>query len=144
MLLEHNGATPKIDPTARIAPNAVLCGEVTIGANSSIGFGAVLTAESGSITVGQQLCHHGYRATVRINGIVHIRTALPPDAVVPLNWIAVGDPVEILPSSVSRGGHPSGKLCPRSCHATRVPFKHIGRIGYCSGLNVEKAEALRL
>jgi hypothetical protein len=60
MLLEHNGATPKIDPTARIAPNAVLCGEVTIGANSSIGFGAVLTAESGSITVGQQLCHHGY------------------------------------------------------------------------------------
>jgi hypothetical protein len=32
MLLEHNGATPKIDPTARIAPNAVLCGEVTIGA----------------------------------------------------------------------------------------------------------------
>jgi hypothetical protein len=86
----------------------------------------------------------GARATVRINGIVHIRTALPPDAVVPLNWIAVGDPVEILPSSVSRGGHPSGKLCPRSCHATRVPFKHIGRIGYCSGLNVEKAEALRL
>jgi carbonic anhydrase/acetyltransferase-like protein (isoleucine patch superfamily) len=37
------------------------------------------------------------RATVRINGIVHIRTVLPPDAVVPLNWIAVGDPVEILP-----------------------------------------------
>jgi hypothetical protein len=25
-----------------------------------------------------------------------------------------------------------------------VPFKHIRRIGYCSGLNVEKAEALRL
>src|SRR5258705_9584847 len=60
MLLEHNGATPKIDPTARIAPNAVLCGEVTIGANSSIGFGAVLTAESGSITVGQPLWHYGY------------------------------------------------------------------------------------
>src|SRR5260221_3083384 len=61
MLLEHNGATPKIDPTARIAPNAVLCGEVTIVANSSIAFGAVLTAESGSITVGEQLCHYGLR-----------------------------------------------------------------------------------
>jgi carbonic anhydrase/acetyltransferase-like protein (isoleucine patch superfamily) len=147
MLLEHNGATPKIDPTARIAPNAVLCGEVTIGANSSIGFGAVLTAESGPITVGSNCvimdtatirglkrnpvrigdnvlvgprayltgcevednaflatgatvfngARIGARATVRINGIVHIRTALPPDAVVPLNWIAVGDPVEILP-----------------------------------------------
>jgi acetyltransferase-like isoleucine patch superfamily enzyme len=45
MLLEHIGAVPKIDPTARIAPNAVLCGQVTIGANSSIGFGAVLSAE---------------------------------------------------------------------------------------------------
>jgi hypothetical protein len=28
---------------------------------------------------------------------VHIRTRLPPDAVVPLGWIAVGDPAEILP-----------------------------------------------
>jgi carbonic anhydrase/acetyltransferase-like protein (isoleucine patch superfamily) len=52
MLLEHNGAAPKIDPSARIAPNAVICGDVTVGANSSIGFGAVLTAESGPITVG--------------------------------------------------------------------------------------------
>jgi carbonic anhydrase/acetyltransferase-like protein (isoleucine patch superfamily) len=147
MLLEHKGAVPKIDPTARIAPNAVLCGQVTIGANSSIGFGAVLSAESGPITVGSNCvimdtatvrglkrnpvrignnvlvgprayltgcevednvflatgatvfngARIGTRATVRINGIVHIRTVLPPDAVVPLNWIAVGDPVEILP-----------------------------------------------
>ncbi|HSU05195.1 MAG TPA: hypothetical protein VLI93_06450, partial [Acetobacteraceae bacterium] len=39
----------------------------------------------------------GERVEVRINGIVHIRTHLPPDAVVPLGWIAVGDPAEILP-----------------------------------------------
>ena len=31
-------------------------------------------------------------AEVRINAIVHIRTVLPADAVVPLGWIAVGDP----------------------------------------------------
>jgi carbonic anhydrase/acetyltransferase-like protein (isoleucine patch superfamily) len=64
MLLEHKGAVPKIDPTARIAPNAVLCGQVTIGANSSIGFGAVLSAEGGPITVGSN-CVIMDTATVR-------------------------------------------------------------------------------
>jgi len=39
----------------------------------------------------------GARAEVRINGIVHLRTVLPEDAIVPLGWIAVGDPAEILP-----------------------------------------------
>ena len=147
MILEHDGALPKIDPTARIAPNAVLCGDVHIGANSSIGFGAVLTAESGPIAIGANCvvmdtavirgtrrhpvevgdnvligpraylsgcrveddaflatgatvfngARIGARAEVRVNGIVHLRTVLPPDAVVPLNWIAVGDPAEILP-----------------------------------------------
>ncbi len=52
MLIEHAGKRPKIDPSARIAPTAVLCGDVTIGPGTSIGFGAVLSAESGPITVG--------------------------------------------------------------------------------------------
>ena len=52
MLIEHGGARPKVDATARVAPNAVLCGDVTIGPNSSVGFGAVITAESGKVTIG--------------------------------------------------------------------------------------------
>jgi carbonic anhydrase/acetyltransferase-like protein (isoleucine patch superfamily) len=52
MILEHNGASPKIDRSTRIAPNAVICGDVTIGPNSSVGFGAVITAESGKVTIG--------------------------------------------------------------------------------------------
>lgn len=52
MILEHDGKAPTIDPSARIAPNATVCGDVVIGANTSIGFGAVLTAESGPIVVG--------------------------------------------------------------------------------------------
>ncbi len=52
MLIEHRGQAPAIDPTARIAPNAVICGDVTIGPNCSVGFGAVLVAESGSIRLG--------------------------------------------------------------------------------------------
>jgi carbonic anhydrase/acetyltransferase-like protein (isoleucine patch superfamily) len=52
MLIEHQGKRPRVDPTARIAPTAVLCGDVCIGPGTSIGFGAVLTAESGPIMVG--------------------------------------------------------------------------------------------
>lgn len=54
MLIEHLGRRPTIDRTARIAPTAVICGDVRIGADTSIGFGAVLSAESGPIVVGAQ------------------------------------------------------------------------------------------
>jgi carbonic anhydrase/acetyltransferase-like protein (isoleucine patch superfamily) len=53
MILEHRGRSPVVDPTCRIAPTAVVCGDVTIEAGTSIGFGAVLVAESGPITVGR-------------------------------------------------------------------------------------------
>ncbi|MCB2099752.1 MAG: gamma carbonic anhydrase family protein, partial [Rhodobacterales bacterium] len=52
MLLTHDGIAPTIDPTARVAPTAVVCGDVHIGPNTSIGFGCVLTAESGPIRIG--------------------------------------------------------------------------------------------
>ncbi|WP_211109644.1 gamma carbonic anhydrase family protein [Azospirillum oleiclasticum] len=52
MLIEHLGKRPVIHPGARVAPNATLCGDVTVGPGTSIGFGAVLTAESGPIVVG--------------------------------------------------------------------------------------------
>jgi carbonic anhydrase/acetyltransferase-like protein (isoleucine patch superfamily) len=48
MILDHKGKRPVIDPSARIAPNATICGEVSIGVNTSIGFGAVVSAESGA------------------------------------------------------------------------------------------------
>lgn len=53
MILEHSGKRPAIHPSARIAPNAVICGDVEIGPNCSIGFGAVLTAESGPISIAE-------------------------------------------------------------------------------------------
>jgi carbonic anhydrase/acetyltransferase-like protein (isoleucine patch superfamily) len=133
--------------STRIAPNAVVCGDVTVGANCSIGFGAVLTAESGAIVIGEScvvmdtavlrgvrnnplrlgnnvlvgprayLCgceiednvflatgatvfngaRIGSGSEVRINGIVHLLTVLQPNSTVPIGWIAVGDPAEVLP-----------------------------------------------
>ena len=52
MILEHKGKRPAIDPSARIAPNATICGEVSIRADTSIGFGAVVSAESGAVSIG--------------------------------------------------------------------------------------------
>ena len=37
------------------------------------------------------------RCDVRINAVVHLRTELPPDTVVPIGWVAIGDPLQILP-----------------------------------------------
>jgi carbonic anhydrase/acetyltransferase-like protein (isoleucine patch superfamily) len=39
----------------------------------------------------------GTRSEVRINGVVHLRTRIEPDATVPIGWVAVGDPAEIYP-----------------------------------------------
>lgn len=39
----------------------------------------------------------GAQAEVRINGVVHIKASVLPNAIVPIGWIAVGDPAQILP-----------------------------------------------
>jgi carbonic anhydrase/acetyltransferase-like protein (isoleucine patch superfamily) len=147
MLLEHEGKRPRIHETAYVAPTATLCGDVTIGPESRILFGAVLTAEGGPVTIGSHVivmeqvvirgtrrhpvrvgdhvligpraylsgcavedrvfiatntsifngAHLGTRSEVRINGVVHVNSAVPAGATVPIGWIAVGDPAEILP-----------------------------------------------
>src|SRR3954454_18080246 len=54
MLLTHRGTSPTVDPSAYVAPTAVLCGDVRVGAGARILFGAVLTAEDGTISVGER------------------------------------------------------------------------------------------
>jgi carbonic anhydrase/acetyltransferase-like protein (isoleucine patch superfamily) len=39
----------------------------------------------------------GAGTEVRINGVVHVNSVLPPGALVPIGWVAVGDPATILP-----------------------------------------------
>jgi gamma-carbonic anhydrase len=147
MLIEHRGRRPVVHPSATVAPNAVLCGDVTIGAGARILFGAVLTAEDGAVLVGEQsvVMEHalvrgrdghtarignrvligphahvngagiddeafvatgvsifpgatiGRGAEVRVNGVVQVNTHLEPGAVVPIGWVAVGNPAVILP-----------------------------------------------
>jgi carbonic anhydrase/acetyltransferase-like protein (isoleucine patch superfamily) len=53
VLIRHDGATPAIDPTAYVAPNAAVCGNVTVGPGSRIMHGAQVIAEGGSISIGR-------------------------------------------------------------------------------------------
>ena len=146
MLYEHLGARPRIHETAVIAPTAVISGDVEIGADCQVLHGAVITAEGGPITLGENVivmenaivrassanpvhvgdhvligpgasvsgavigdevflatgtrvfngAKIGDRAEVRINAVVHLRTTLPEDTVVPIGWVAVGDPLLVL------------------------------------------------
>jgi gamma-carbonic anhydrase len=54
MLIEHRDAQPTVDPSAYVAPNAVLSGDVHVGAGARILFGAILTAEDGRVDVGER------------------------------------------------------------------------------------------
>ncbi|MGD9995804.1 MAG: gamma carbonic anhydrase family protein [Ilumatobacteraceae bacterium] len=55
---------PKIHPDAYVHPDAVIIGQVSIGAESSIWPGAVLRGDDGSITVGA-------RTSIQDNCVVH-------------------------------------------------------------------------
>ncbi|MFG3054151.1 gamma carbonic anhydrase family protein [Kitasatospora sp. NPDC048239] len=46
------GKVPSVDPTAFVAPNAVVVGDVTVGAGAGIWYGAVLRGDAESIAVG--------------------------------------------------------------------------------------------
>lgn len=48
-----NGMTPKVDPTAFVAENAVLIGDVEVAAGASIWYGCVLRADINRIRVGR-------------------------------------------------------------------------------------------
>ena len=146
MHLEREGYRPSVDPSASIAATATLVGEVSVGPESRVLHGAVVTADGGPVSIGSRcvvmenavlrgttrhplsLGDHvlvgprahlsgctiedevflatgstvfngavvGRRAEVRVNGTVHLKTVLPEGGLVPIGWVAVGDPARIL------------------------------------------------
>lgn len=65
MIIEYRGKRPKIDPSAFVAPTAVLIGDVEVGPESSVWFGAVLRGDNGPIRVGA-------RTSIQDNAVVHV------------------------------------------------------------------------
>ena len=146
MIISHQGKTPTIASSAYVAPNAAICGDVTIGEHCRIMHGAQIIAEGGAIEIGNECiimenavlrsnarhslsigdncligpnahlvgcqledrvfiatgaaifhgANVGRGSEVRVNGIVHLKTSLQPGTIVPIGWVAVGDPATIL------------------------------------------------
>ncbi len=76
----------KIGSSVLIGPNAHLVG-CTVEDNVFIATGA-------SVLHGAKLSKG---SEVRINSVVHIKTTLPENEIVPIGWVAVGIPAKILP-----------------------------------------------
>lgn len=53
LIVPHRGLVPRVDPTAFIAANATLVGDVEIAANASIWFGCILRGDGPGIRVGE-------------------------------------------------------------------------------------------
>lgn len=70
MIYELDGIRPQIDPSAWIAPTAVLIGDVIVGPGASIWFGAVLRGDNEPITVGQG-------SNVQENAVLHTDMGFP-------------------------------------------------------------------
>lgn len=52
MIVEHRGVAPRIHPTAWVAPTAVVSGDVEIGEEARVLYGAVITSEGAPVKIG--------------------------------------------------------------------------------------------
>jgi len=71
MLISHKGRKPEVHPSAYIAPSATICGDVIIGPNCRVMHGASIIA------------------------VVHLKSYLRSGTLVPIGWIAVGNPAKL-------------------------------------------------
>ena len=70
MIYELDGIRPQVDPTAWVAPTAVLIGNVIVEAGANIWFGAVLRGDNEAITVGAG-------SNVQENAVLHTDMGFP-------------------------------------------------------------------
>ncbi len=82
-----DGHRPDVSPTAWVAPNATLIGNIRIGENSSVFYGAVARADMDSITIGAG-------TNLQDNVVVHTDTGTPT---------VVGDGVSVGHAAVLHG-----------------------------------------
>ncbi|MGH7574406.1 MAG: gamma carbonic anhydrase family protein [Longimicrobiales bacterium] len=72
MLIPFAGRTPRIHPTAFVAPTAVLIGDVEVGESASIWFGTVLRADHPEHGI-----RIGARTSVQDNCVLHVSARGP-------------------------------------------------------------------
>jgi carbonic anhydrase/acetyltransferase-like protein (isoleucine patch superfamily) len=67
LIIPYAGKTPRVHPSAFIAPNAVLIGDVEIGEESSVWFGAVLRGDHPDYGI-----RVGARTSIQDNCVLHV------------------------------------------------------------------------
>jgi carbonic anhydrase/acetyltransferase-like protein (isoleucine patch superfamily) len=72
VIITHGGRTPRIHPTAFVAPTAVLIGNVEIGEEASIWFGAVLRGDHPEHGI-----RVGARSSIQDNCVLHVSARGP-------------------------------------------------------------------
>lgn len=87
MILEYCGRLPKLHPTVFVAETAVVIGNVEIGENSSIWFGAILRGDINLIKIGS-------RTSIQDNCVVHVDRDKP---------VIVGDDVTVGHGAILHG-----------------------------------------
>lgn len=65
LILPYKGVMPRIHPSAFIAENAVIVGDVEIGADSSVWYGCTIRGEVNNITIGQ-------RTNIQDHTMIHV------------------------------------------------------------------------
>ena len=82
----------RADHPVRIGAHVIIGPHAHVN-GATVGDGAFL-ATGVSVFPGASV---GAGAEVRINGVVHVNSTVADDALVPIGWVAVGDPAQILP-----------------------------------------------
>jgi carbonic anhydrase/acetyltransferase-like protein (isoleucine patch superfamily) len=92
MLVEHRGRRPDVHPSAWIAPTALLCGDVRVGAEARVLWNAVISAEDGRVEIGE-------RCVVMEHALVRGRAAHP---VVIADDVLIGPQAHVNGASIGR------------------------------------------
>ena len=71
LILPYRGILPKIHPTAFVAPNAVIIGDVEIGEDSSVWFGCVIRGDVNKVRIGA-------RTNIQDGTVIHVASGEQP------------------------------------------------------------------
>jgi carbonic anhydrase/acetyltransferase-like protein (isoleucine patch superfamily) len=141
-LISVNDLSPHVDPTAFVAPGAVLAGDVRLGPRSSVWFGCVLRSEVEAVRIGEETnvqdltvvhtdpgspCTLGDRVTVGHRVVLHGCT-VEDDALVGMGAVVMNGAVVGRGAVVAAGAVvPQGMQVPAMALVAGVPAQVLDR-----------------
>ncbi len=120
-----NGTIPKIHPSAFIAPDVVIIGDVEIGAYTNIWFGAKLRGDWGTIIVGEN-------TSIQDNAVLHSR---------PNELCKIGNNVRLAHSCMVHGSCDVGDYSMVGINATVLQGAKLGMGSVLAAGSVLREEA---